>query len=332
MIERLSAQHLALLDRWQRDFPLVLRPFATLAEALGLDEDLVIARTHDMKARGLISRVGAVVRPNTAGASTLAALAVPPARLEAVAHRVNAEPGVNHNYEREHEINLWFVSTAQDRAALEDTLARISADTGLEILDLPLERAYHIDLGFPLSDDRESRRSLSPERPCIEANERDRALLAALEDGLPLVHRPYAAIAEALGRCECEVIEDLRRLVEGGVVSRFGYVVRHRKLGFRANAMAVWDLPDESVDRVAAGFAARPFVTLCYRRPRRLPRWPYNLFCMIHGRERAKVERQIAELNADAGTGDLPQAVLFSRRCFKQRGARFSGQRQEAAA
>lgn len=332
MTEGLSALDLALLDRWQRDFPLVPRPFATLAEALDLDEDLVIARTRDLKARGLVSRVGAVVRPNTAGASTLAALAVPPARLEAVARRVNAEPGVNHNYEREHEINLWFVATALDRAALNATLARIAADTGLEVLDLPLERAYHIDLGFPLADARGTARPPNPERPCIEASDLDRALLAALEEGLPLVHRPYAEVAEALGRCESEVIDDLRRLVEGGVVSRFGYVVRHRRLGFRANAMAVWDLPDESVDRVAAGFAARPFVTLCYRRPRRLPRWPYNLFCMIHGRERAEVERQLAELNAEAGTGALPQAVLFSRRCFKQRGARFSRQGQEAAA
>ena len=332
MTERLSAQDLALLDCWQRDFPLVPRPFGTLAEALDLDEDLVIARTRGLKARGLISRVGAVVRPNTAGASTLAALAVPPARLEAVASRVNAEPGVNHNYEREHEINLWFVATAPDRAALDATLARISADTGLEVLDLPLERAYHIDLGFPLSGDRGAARPPNPERSCIEVGENDRALLAALEDGLPLVHRPYAAVAETLGRCESEVIEDLRRLIEGAVVSRFGYIVRHRRLGFRANAMAVWDLPDESVDRVAAGFAARPFVTLCYRRPRRLPRWPYNLFCMIHGRERAEVERQIAELNTEAGTGSRPQAVLFSRRCFKQRGARFSGRRREAAA
>jgi len=332
MTERLSAQDLQLLDRWQREFPLTPRPFAELAEALDLDEDLVIARTRDLMARGLISRVGAVVRPNTAGVSTLAALAVPPARLEAVARRVNAEPGVNHNYERAHEINLWFVVAAQDRAALDATLERISADTGLEVLDLPLERAYHIDLGFPLKGDRRTARPLNPGGPSVEAGDRDRALLAALEEGLPLIQRPYAAVADALGRGEHDVIEDLQRLVEAGVISRFGYVVRHRKLGFRANAMAVWDLPDESVDRVAAGFAAMPFVTLCYRRPRRLPRWPYNLFCMIHGRERAEVEQQIAELNTEAGTGQLPQAVLFSRRCFKQRGARFSRQGQEAAA
>ncbi len=197
MTEALSSQDLALLDRWQRDFPLTPRPFATLAETLDLDEDLVIARTRDLKSRGLISRVGAVVRPNTAGASTLAALAVPPARLEAVAHRLNAEPGVNHNYEREHEINLWFVATAPDRAALDATLAGISADTGLEVLDLPLERAYHIDLGFPLKGGGGEARPLNPERPCVEVGDQDRALLVALEEGLPLVHRPYASATAA---------------------------------------------------------------------------------------------------------------------------------------
>ena len=332
MTEVLSAPELALLDRWQRDFPLTPRPFAVLGAALGLGEAEVIRRTSALKSRGLLSRVGAVVRPNTAGASTLAAMAVPPPRLAEVAQRVNAEPAVNHNYEREHELNLWFVAAAPDRPSLAATLARISADTGLEVLDLPLERAYHIDLGFALDGETPKPRRAGRPAAILVPSAEDRALLSAIEDGLPLVSRPYAQVAEELGRREGEVIEALRRLIDGGVISRFGYVVRHRKLGFRANAMVVWDVPDERVDAVAAGFAARPCVTLCYRRPRRLPRWPYNLFCMIHGRARSQVERQIAELNAAAGTADLPQALLFSRRCFKQRGARFSAPSKEAAA
>jgi len=98
----------------------------------------------------MISRIGAVVRPNTAGASTLAAIAVPQARLEAVAERVNAEPAVNHNYEREHELNLWFVVTADSERRLHAVLEELGVQTGLEVLHLPLEQAFHIDLGFPL--------------------------------------------------------------------------------------------------------------------------------------------------------------------------------------
>ncbi len=326
------ALDMALLDRWQRDFPLVPRPFAELGRCLGLEEADVIDRLGDLVAHGFVSRVGAVVRPNTAGASTLAAMAVPPARLEQVAARVSAEAAVNHNYEREHRLNLWFVVAATDRAGVADTLARIETDTALGVLDLPLERAYHIDLGFRLSGEGES----PPERrggaARIAPDEHDRSLLAALEDGLPLDPRPYELLAQGLGFAERDVTDRLDRLIRGGVISRFGIVVKHRRLGYRANAMAVWDVPDDAVDRIAATFTSHSFVTLCYRRPRRQPQWPYNLFCMVHGRDRGTVRGQIATLNEAAGAGALPQAILFSRCCFKQRGARFAVPRAEAVA
>ena len=334
MIETLTPLELGLLDRWQRDFPLEPQPFAVLASALETDEETVLAHIVDFRRRGLISRVGAVVRPNTAGASTLAAMAVPPARLEAVAARVSAEPAVNHNYEREHELNLWFVVTATDRAAVATVLAGIVRDSRLEVLDLPLERAYHIDLGFSLGETNGSTRgdTASDDVAAIEPDGADRKLLSVIEDGLPLVSRPFSAVAQRLGCSEAEVLDRLHRLCAGGVISRFGLIVRHRSLGYRANAMAVWNVPDADVDRIAAAFAVQPFVTLCYRRPRRLPRWPYNLFCMIHGRDREMVDGQIASLNEIAETCDLPQAVLFSRRYFKQRGARFSGEAEGVAA
>ena len=152
----------------------------------------------------------------------------------------------------------------------------------------------------------------------------DRRLLAAIEDGLPLVPRPYAAIAERLGSDEADVLARLRRLRAEGVISRFGLIVRHQELGYRANAMAVWDVPDAQVDDVGRRLAGYDFVTLCYRRPRRPPQWPYNLFCMVHGRDRDTVRHQIARLNAEQRLEALPQDVLFSRRRFKQRGARYS--------
>ncbi len=328
----LAPLDLTLLDRWQRDFPLLPRPFALLGLTLGLAEDEVIARIEALRARDLISRVGAVVRPNTVGASTLAAMAVPPAHLERVATRVNAEAAVNHNYEREHRLNLWFVVTAADRAGVADALARIEVDSGLEVLDLPLERAYHIDLGFALSGQSPAERPCRPGGAQIEPDGGDRALLNALEDGLPLDPRPYAVLARRLGWIERDVIVRLAHLIDGGVISRFGLVVKHRSLGYRANAMAVWDVPDDEVDRVAAIFAGHAFVTLCYRRPRRRPHWPYNLFCMVHGRDRARVLAEIETLNRAAKADGLPQAVLFSRHCFKQRGARFAPAPSEAVA
>lgn len=158
----------------------------------------------------------------------------------------------------------------------------------------------------------------------MPVSDADRRLLAAIEDGLPLVRDPYAELGRRLGLPEAEVIARLRALIEGGIIKRFGLIVRHRGVGYTANAMAVWDVPDDRVGEVGRRLADMPFVTLCYRRRRQPPVWPYNLFCMIHGTDRAVVLDQIAEINTDPGLADRPHAVLFSRRAFKQRGARYS--------
>lgn len=152
----------------------------------------------------------------------------------------------------------------------------------------------------------------------------DKRLLAAIQDGLPLDPRPYARIAERLGTTEEAVLARLAALRQDGLIRRFGVVVRHHELGYRANAMTVWDVPDDTAAAAGQRIAAMPGVTLCYRRPRRLPDWPYNLFCMVHGRDRAAVEAAVERITQEAGLAGLPRAVLFSRRRFKQRGARYA--------
>lgn len=151
-----------------------------------------------------------------------------------------------------------------------------------------------------------------------------RALLQAVENGLPLVARPYAAVGELIGISETEVIRRLRRLLELGVIKRLGVVVRHHELGYHANAMVVWDIADERVRETGRCLGQYDFVTLCYRRPRRLPHWPYNLFTMIHGQDRDEVLARVDEIVSSCGLQDIPRQVLFSRRRFKQRGARYS--------
>jgi len=154
-------------------------------------------------------------------------------------------------------------------------------------------------------------------------DETGRALIALIQDGLPLAPRPYAAIAAALGIGEREVIARLTALLDRGMIKRLGVVVRHRELGYRANAMVVWDVSDESVDETGRRLGEFDCVTLCYRRPRRLPLWPYNLFCMIHGKDRDSVQARLAEIIRAAGLEGMPYQVLFSKRRFKQRGARY---------
>ncbi|MFN4149161.1 MAG: Lrp/AsnC family transcriptional regulator [Rhodocyclaceae bacterium] len=309
-----------LLNDFQHDFPLEPAPFAVIARQLDCDEATVLTSLRRLQECGAISRIGAVFAPRSVGASTLAALAVPPGRLEAVAALVNGHPGVNHNYEREHRYNLWFVATAADATALAALLAEIRDETGLAPIALPLIEEYHIDLGFDLLHG--GKKPRQPARPCLprETSAADRRLIAALQPGLPIVPRPYAILAASAGLEESALLDRLRGWIDDGCIKRFGVIVRHHELGFQANAMVVFDIPDAEVGKIGQRLAREPEVTLCYRRARHLPEWSANLYCMVHGRSRDEVEAVVKRLEAAAG---YPAQALFSRRRFKQCGARY---------
>ncbi|GAB4291847.1 MAG: Lrp/AsnC family transcriptional regulator [Roseovarius sp.] len=310
----------ALLDDWQRGFPVTARPFTALAEALGTSEAGVIRRLQQKLAAGQISRVGATLAPNTISASTLAAIAAPDHRIEEVAAIIGAEPGVNHSYLRENDWNLWFVVTGPDRAHVAATLERIARASRLRVLDLPLVRPFNLDLGFSLRGEPAGRPvGLPPDPSVLRAG--DREIAQALTRGLPLVSRPYAKIARTLGRSMDDVLGRIRALLAARIISRLGVIVRHRALGWRANAMVVWDLPEAEAARAGPALAAQPGITLCYQRRPGGPDWPYRLYCMIHARSRVEA---LARLEAAAALPELAGArhlALFSSRCFKQTGA-----------
>jgi DNA-binding Lrp family transcriptional regulator len=320
-----------LLNDFQHDFPLSPTPFAQIARRLNTSTAVVLARLKELQLQGAVSRVGPVFRPNTIGASTLAAMRVPAAELETVAAVVNGFPEVNHNYEREHRYNLWFVVTAADQPALAETLARIERQTGHTVLSLPLVRDYHIDLGFrmslaerePLPEGGAASPSVANDIEGETAHGAAEDLIEAIQAGLPLLARPYRAIGARLGMTEQAVIARLRAMIDAGIIKRLGVVVRHHELGYRANAMVVWDVPDEQVERIGRRLGDIDCVTLCYQRPRRLPDWPYNLFCMVHGQDRDEVLACIGRLVGALGLGEIRHTVLFSGRRFKQRGARY---------
>ena len=328
-----------LLNEFQRDFPLVPAPFAELAAQLACTEAEVLSRLDRLQASGSVSRVGAVFAPRRVGASTLAALAVPADRLEAVAARVSAQPEVNHNYEREHAWNLWFVATAEDGPALVRCLRRIRRETGCPLIALPLETEYHIDLGFDLRFDGPERaakarppaapRPIPPGAAPALADD-ERRLMTAVQDGLALVPRPFSRLAAQAGISEAAALGILAQWADTGILKRFGVVVRHHELGYGANAMCVWAVPETKLDELGMRLAAEPGVSLCYRR-RAARDWPYNLYCMVHGRHRRDVETRVAELARDCGLAGHPAEVLFSGRRFKQRGAYYGAGRNVVA-
>lgn len=325
-----------LLNDYQQRFPLCSRPFAHIAETLGSAEAAVLQTYSQLVQAGRISRIGAVFTPQRIGASTLAALSIPPERLAAVAAMVSQFPEVNHNYEREHRFNLWFVVTANATERLHAVLTQIEANSGLSVLRLPLEAQFHIDLGFNLK--RTHHTNLAEPACAATLNKAAppathetylpdaaaQALINALQGGLALVAQPYALLAQQLGWSEQQVLEHIQTWLNNGLLKRFGVVVRHHELGYTANAMVVHNIPDALVQQLGHQLGQHPGVTLCYQRPRVGSEWPYNLFCMLHGRERPEVERQIAELRATHGLQDYAFDVLFSRTRYKQQGAYYA--------
>lgn len=339
VVAALSTDEKRLLNDFQRSFPLTSTPFATLAEQIGKSEQWVIETLSGYKSHGLITRVGPVFAPNRVGSSTLVAMAIPPEFLDEIAEVVSSYPEVNHNYEREHHYNLWYVLTAPDKEHRDRTLDNICKTTGYKAISLPMVASYHIDLGFKLKwngqdESLQQQKDRSDESVSVSsdtvvtlgqdiANSISDRLVAAIQGGLPFVSRPYEKIAEQIGISETDCIQRLHNWLDNGTINRFGVVVRHRELGYRANAMVVWDIADEQIAQVGRCFAKFDFVNLCYQRPRHLPEWRYNLFCMIHGQDRDEVLQRVEQLVNQCVDTQPAHEVLFSCRRFKQRGARY---------
>lgn len=145
-----------------------------------------------------------------------------------------------------------------------------------------------------------------------------------IQNGLPLVSQPWKKIADSNLLSEDELLNTTRTFIEMGLIKRFGLVVKHRSLGYKANAMVVWDIPEDQIEEIGKKMAAYEFVRLCYQRPRRLPDWPFNLFCMIHGKDREYTLERLQFMKDKENLNQFDHQILFSRRCFKQNGARYS--------
>jgi len=153
----------------------------------------------------------------------------------------------------------------------------------------------------------------------------DRRLIVATQGGLPRVSRPYDAIGGDLGIAGEEVMARLQRMLDSGVIRRIGAVPNHYAIGYTANGMSVWDVDDARIDELGVQVGALPFVTHCYRRPRRLPDWPYNLFAMVHSQNRAEVAARVAEIAILLGDACRGHDILYSTAILKKTGLRIAG-------
>ncbi len=314
-----------LLNDFQQSFPICPAPFAELAERLGVGEGAVLRMLEQLRREGRISRIGAIFAPKRIGASTLAAMAVPPEKLDDVARTVNRFPEVAHNYERDHHYNLWFVVTAGSEGRLQAVLGAIGQAAGCPMVAMPMLREFRSDTRD------ESRADASPSVPpesnrkkMTTLDEIGRRLLVALQEGLPLFIRPFSILAARVGCEEGELLERISRWRSEGVIKCFGVVVRREEPDQGASAMLVQDVPDELAERIGGLLASEPGVALCYLRARALPDWPYNLYCIVRAPLREEVEAKIDELRRRLDIARYASELLFSLTRFKRDGVQYA--------
>ena len=325
-----------LINEWQGGFPLCERPFAVVAERLDASEDAVLETLRELLADGTLTRFGPLYQiERLGGAFSLAALQAPEAEFDRIASLVNEFPEVAHNYRRNHAFNMWFVLATETPAGMNDAVERIAAATGVPVFNFPKEREYFIEARFSVGAGRIQGSGSPAQHPSPPAplpqGERGvvvqalRPLILATQAGLPLTPQPYHAIAAQLNSDAETVMAGLQALLDAGAIRRIGVVPNHYRIGYAANGMTVWDVADAKVDELGERVGALEFVTHCYRRPRHLPDWPYNLFAMAHGASRDEVAAKADRIAEILGDACRARDILYSTRILKKTGLRLSG-------
>ena len=313
-----------LLDLVQREWPLVADPFARLGDRLGLDATDVLGRLARLRDDAqIIRQISAIFDSKALGyQGTLVAAAYRPEQLTAAAEIINRHPGVTHNYQRDGRFNLWFTLSVPTttRLGVKRTIRLLTAMTDAEtMLHLPALRVFKIGVRLDIAKhDDALRLDDTPHRePSLASlDPADIPIVRALQDDLPLTPDPYAHAAAAANMTVAELVVAAHRLLESGVMRRYGAILNHHQAGYTANVLTAWTVPNariESVGRALAGFAA---VSHCYHRPAYPPHWPYNLLAMAHCRNRNHADQLIAAM-VDA-TSLAPPAQLWSITQYKK--------------
>ncbi|MCP5055433.1 MAG: Lrp/AsnC family transcriptional regulator [bacterium] len=311
-----------LIRAVQAGVPLTPAPFEKLGGDLGLEEARVIEELGGLEREGVLREISAVLEGSALGyESALVAAEVAEPELDRVVEVINAHPTVTHNYLRSHRFNLWFTVAVPPSMGLEATLAALSRASGVPRFH-PLQRTQTFKIG--VNFDPKTRKNTTsavagPEVAKIEISEEDRRCFRALQTPLPILARPFDLLAEKVG-VEADDLLAFGHRHLGGAIRRYVGTLRHRKLGVRANGMAVWQVPEAEIERVGLQLAAAPEVSHCYARDV-VEGFPYSVYSMIHGPDEATCRKLAEELSQRIGVEDY--AVLFSTREFKKTRLRY---------
>jgi DNA-binding Lrp family transcriptional regulator len=311
-----------LLNDIQWTFPLSDRPYLEIATKHELSEEDVMRRISLMKRSGLIRQINAIFDTRKLGyKSALVAFAVKKQKLETVAQEVNKHPGVSHNYERDHEFNMWFTLAVPPDGDLKKDLEQMASLEGvIKFRLLPTLKLYKIGVKLDMVNSDPSK--LTPDdnikmldQKKFELTSRDKEFIRELQKDLDVSTRPFDNSAKNLGITLDELFKKATEYESIGVMRRFAAILRHRDAGFTANGMIVWKVSDDKIDEVGYKLASFPQVSHCYRRPV-YPDWPFSLFSMIHARTVEAANKIAVELSNFVGINEY--RILFSSREFKK--------------
>ncbi|MGZ4231181.1 MAG: siroheme decarboxylase subunit alpha [Solirubrobacteraceae bacterium] len=313
-----------LLNLMQGSFPIAPRPYQHVAAQAEMSEEQAIARVRELIEHRIIRQVTPIFDTRALGySSMLVAAKVDPDNPWRAAKVINEHPGVSHNYLRNHDFNIWFtIATEPDSPlGLDRTLEVLAEIAGADsIRQLPTLKLFKIRMDLEMEGGTDALAKAVEAAPPAETerqpyDERDIAVIRALQGDMPIVPEPYAVAAEQLGMAEAQLLEHLEGMQERRLLRRVAAILFHRRAGFSANGMGVWKVPDDRVMELGPRMAAFRGISHCYQRPT-YKDWPYSIFTMAHGRSKDECDA-ILDSIADS-TGIDERATLYSSTEFKK--------------
>lgn len=311
-----------ILNEIQWIFPLVSKPYHEIAKKFNISTDVVKKRLTNLKQTGILRQLSAIFDTRRLGyKSSLVALEIEPDKLDYVAHQINRHPGVSHNYERNHQFNLWFTLAVPPGFDLKTEVDKFSKLEGIKkIRLLPTIQLFKIGVKLDMMDEKKHEVKPTEEKKKINnvkfvPTEKDKEFIRELQKDLEIVDRPFLNTAQKLGITEEELFQKLKHYEDIGVMRRFAAILRHRDAGFIANGMIVWKVPDDRITEVGETLGSFPQVSHCYQRPV-YNDWPYNVFSMIHCKSKDEAKNMAKEIQKVIHVDEYN--ILFSAREFKK--------------
>lgn len=313
-----------LLNLLQSDFPLCRRPWSKIGEKMGISEEEVIRRTGDLKRKNYLREVSAIFDTRRMGySSSLIATKFHPQKLHAGARFLSAHPGISHNYARNGYFNLWFTLATPPGRSLEEEAVKLGNMTGAEkIRVMPTIRFFKIGVNFDMEKQKSNAhfyriQNLQNSTP---PGTRDKLAVMQLQEDLALEHQPFDSIAENIGVTLQQLFTHMADMQSRGLMRRYGAVLHHRRAGFSANAMVVWNVPESRSVQVGEIMASNSSVSHCYQRPR-FPDWRFSHFTMIHATSKGSCEEIASSIEKVTSIRD--KKLLYSSREYKKARVRY---------